>query len=216
MSKDLKVSIIVAVHNEERFIGRCLRSLIRQDFDKNKYEIIVVNDGSTDKTSYALDLFQGDIKLVNHAINKGLPSAVNTGIKASLGEYVVRVDSDDYVNEHFVTILSTYLDFNFSSSAVCCDYFLVDEAEKIISRKSALENPIACGVMFRKELMEDVGLMNEKFLANEEKEFRRRFEKKYNIDHISFPLYRYRRHRNNMTNNEIIMKKYDEMFSAAD
>ena len=52
-----KVSVIVAVYNQERFIGRCLRSLLHQSMPHTDYEIIVVNDGSTDRTDYALSLF---------------------------------------------------------------------------------------------------------------------------------------------------------------
>ena len=56
-SKEPLVSVIVAAYNQEKFIGRCLRSLLDQTLPKDSYEIIVVNDGSTDRTSYALDLF---------------------------------------------------------------------------------------------------------------------------------------------------------------
>ena len=52
------VSIIVPVHNQEKYIGRCLRSLLSQNFQRNEYQIIVIDDGSTDKTNYALELFK--------------------------------------------------------------------------------------------------------------------------------------------------------------
>lgn len=216
MGAKIKISVIVAVHNEERFIGRCLRSLIRQDLDKSCFEIIVVDDGSTDKTAYALELFDGDINVATHYENIGLPAAVNSGLDIARGEYIVRVDSDDYVNEHFLTILATYLDFNEHCVAVSCDYFLVDEDENFIKRESATEVPIACGILFRRESIDVVGRMNEDFLVNEEKEFRRRFEKKYKIEHISIPLYRYRKHEGNLTNDLSKIKKYDELLSSLD
>ena len=55
MAKQLAVSIIVPVYNQEKYIGRCLRSLLAQDFDKDRFEVIVINDGSNDKTAYALE-----------------------------------------------------------------------------------------------------------------------------------------------------------------
>ena len=58
MAKQLAVSIIVPVYNQEKYIGRCLRSLLAQDFDKDRFEVIVINDGSNDKTAYALELFK--------------------------------------------------------------------------------------------------------------------------------------------------------------
>jgi len=56
-NKNPKVSVIVSAFNQERFIGRCLRSLLHQNFPQNDFEIIVVNDGSNDKTKYAIGLF---------------------------------------------------------------------------------------------------------------------------------------------------------------
>ena len=69
-----KISVIVAVYNQEKYIGRCLRSLIRQTIPKQNYEIIVIDDGSIDKTSYALEQFYGDIKVISHDNNRGLPA----------------------------------------------------------------------------------------------------------------------------------------------
>ena len=216
MKKKIKISLIVAVHNEERYIGRCLRSIIRQELDHNLFEIIVVDDGSTDKTNYALELFGSDIVLVTHKENLGLPSAVNSGLDIARVEYIVRVDSDDYVNEHFLSILKTYLDFNDECMAVGCDYFLVDKNEVVLKRQSSKENPIACGIMYRHEVFKDIGQMNKEFLFNEEKEFRIRFEKKHKVENINIPLYRYRKHEGNMTNDLIKMKKYDDLLSSKD
>ena len=68
--------------NQEKYIGRCLRSLMNQN-TKEKYEIIVINDGSTDKTKYGLKLFQDEIVLINNKKNYGLPYSLNVGIKKS-------------------------------------------------------------------------------------------------------------------------------------
>ena len=57
------ISIIIPVFNQEKWIGRCLRSLLNQTFHREKYEIIVINDGSTDKSDYALELFLDEIIL---------------------------------------------------------------------------------------------------------------------------------------------------------
>ncbi|OYU66500.1 MAG: glycosyl transferase, partial [Burkholderiales bacterium PBB5] len=55
------VSVIVPVYNEERYIGRCLRSLLQQTMSQEHYEIIVIDDASTDRTPYALELFHDQI-----------------------------------------------------------------------------------------------------------------------------------------------------------
>ena len=83
MSK-LLVSVIVATYNQDKFIGRCLRSLINQTLINSKYEVIVINDGSNDKTKFALELFHDAIKIINNKTNIGLPASINKGIKEPL------------------------------------------------------------------------------------------------------------------------------------
>ena len=95
------VSVIVPVYNQEQWIGRCLRSLMNQTLSRSNYEIIVIDDGSEDRTPFALDLFKDEIVLIKNENNLGLPSALNKGIKASKANNIVRVDGDDYVNEIF-------------------------------------------------------------------------------------------------------------------
>ncbi len=133
------ISVIVPVFEGERFIGRCLRSLLHQTLSRDKYQIIVINDGSTDRTRYALDLFKEDIKIINNKKNLGLPKSLNKGIISSNSNFIVRVDSDDYVNTHFLEILSEYLIQNEEADeymdAVACDYTLVDDVEKIFQEK---------------------------------------------------------------------------------
>ena len=108
--KSPTVSVIIAAFNEEKYIGRCLRSLLDQTIDKKEYEIIVINDGSTDNTSYALELFRDPrysiVKVISNEKNLGLPASLNIGIKLALGKFIVRVDADDFVNENFLKFLS--------------------------------------------------------------------------------------------------------------
>ena len=62
--------------------------------------------------------------------------------------------------------------------------------------------------MLKREIFSDIGLYDERFLCNEDKEFRKRLDKKYMVEHINLPLYRYRRHKNNMTNDIKKMSNY--------
>ena len=213
-----KISVIVPTFNQEDFIGRCLRSLLHQSIPQKEYEIIVIDDGSTDKTGYALKIFKdpsnSTIRIIELAENQGLPAALNTGIRSSVGTYIVRVDSDDYVNYNFLSFLSVYLDLNPAIDAVACDYITVDDTEAIVSHFSSIEDPIACGIMFRRHQLMDIGLYDEKFLRNEEKELRIRFEKKYKISNLAVPLYRYRRHAGNITNDLELMAKHEKLLNT--
>jgi len=208
--KNPTISVIIPVFNQEKWIGRCLRSVLNQSINRSDYEIIVINDGSNDRTSFALELFGDDINLINNPENKGLPAALNIGIKSSKAKYIVRVDSDDYVNENFLFLLMEFLEQNKYMDAIACDYLLVDDNEDVLSRKNCIENPIGCGIMFKTNHLLEIGLFDEGFKLNEEKEIRHRFEMKYKIHHLELPLYRYRRHENNITNDKASLHYHNE------
>jgi len=209
---NLEVSVIVAAYNQERFIGRCLRSLLHQSFSHQNYEIIVIDDGSTDQTAYALSLFtdqfHSPVKVITNRRNIGLPASLNKGIKAAKGKYIVRVDADDFVNVNFISFLKIFLEENKYVDAVGCDYYVVESDESARERVNCSEKPIACGIMFRKEQLMKIGLYDEKFLYQEDYDLRIRFEKQYSIHRLELPLYRYRRHDNNITNNTAEMNQY--------
>ena len=202
------ISVIVPVFNQEKFIGRCLRSLLHQTIAHEKYEIIVVNDGSTDRTPYALELFHDAINIITNSTNIGLPASLNRGITAARSTYIVRVDADDYVNQNFLNFLYVYLDQNRYADAVACDYLLVNDAEDVLERANCIERPIACGIMFKKEQLIDIGMYDESFRWQEDRDLRIRFEKKYSVNRLELPLYRYRRHDNNITNDTDAMERH--------
>ena len=198
--KTPSVSVIIPVFNQEKWIGRCLRSLLNQVMNRSDYEIIVVDDGSEDRSDFALELFMDEIVIIKNEKNIGLPLALNKGIKASRANHIVRVDGDDYVNENFLFLLYEFLEQNKYMNAVACDYLVVDDKENVMERKNCLNDPIGCGIMFKTSHLFEIGLYDEDFQLYEERELRYRFEKKYQIHRLELPLYRYRRHENNITN----------------
>ena len=202
------VSVIVAAYNQEKFIGRCLRSLLHQTLPQDSYEIIVVNDGSTDRTPYALELFHDAIHTITNEKNMGLPAAINCGIKVAQAQYIVRVDADDYVNANFLNFLHFFLDQNPDMDAIACDYWLFNDTEEWLERVDCSRRPIACGILFRKQQLIDIGMYDETFRCHEDQDLRIRFEKKYTVSRLELPLYRYRRHENNLTNNAEAMEHH--------
>ena len=211
-SKDNKekalISVIVPALNQEKFIGRCLRSLLAQTLPREDYKIIAVNDGSTDKTSYALNLFREDIVLIDNKENLGLPASLNKAIKSCNTPYIVRVDSDDYVSRHFLQYLYLFLKSNPHMHAVACDYNLTDDMGNVLSRENCLEKPIACGILFKLDDLVDIGLYDETFRCHEDSDLRLRFLRRFSISRLEMPLYRYRRHSANMTGDIESMDKY--------
>lgn len=205
---DPRVSIIVAAYNQEKYIGRCLRSLLHQTFPQDSYEIIVVNDGSTDRTAFALELFHDAIHPITNERNLGLPASINKAILAARSPFIVRVDADDYVNTNFLNFLYFFLDQNPSVDAVACDYWLVNDSEEWLERVDCSKKPIACGIMFRKQHLINIGMYDEAFRCHEDRDLRIRFEKTYSIRRLELPLYRYRRHDDNLTNNSEAMEHH--------
>lgn len=107
----IKLSVIVPVYNVEKFLPRCLDSLLRQGMNVGEYEIICVNDGSPDNCEAILaeyELKYPDIFKVITQENLGLGGARNTGTAQAQGEYVTYLDSDDYLIDNAYNYLLTH------------------------------------------------------------------------------------------------------------
>jgi len=203
-----EVSIIVAAYNAEKYIERTIRSCVNQTFSDDNYEILVVDDGSTDATARICQEYANHIEYYRNEENLGLPAAINVGVRHSRSRYVVRVDSDDYVHEDFIKVLHLHMAMNPHIQAVACDYLVIDDNERVTERFNCNEHPIGCGIMFRKEKLVDAGLYDESFSMAEEVDLRLRFEKRWPIYRIELPLYRYMKHGGNMTKNRELYKEF--------
>lgn len=101
IKKSEKISVIVPVYNNERTIERCIKSLLKQTY--TNFEIIIINDGSTDNTKEIIKKFQNNKKIyIFDQPNRGVSCARNLGLKKSKGKYISFVDSDDYVENNFL------------------------------------------------------------------------------------------------------------------
>ena len=190
--------VVLPTYNQAPYLDRCIRSLLAQS-EYTDYEIICINDGSTDETTTILKKYSKQITILENTINCGLPFSINRAINESSSRFIVRVDTDDYVSRHFLRILTLALQLNDELDAVACDYEIFD-SKGTISISNIEKSPIACGIMFRRDHLWEVGLYDESFKIHEDKELMTRFEKKYKVTRIPIPLYRYRRHSYNLTN----------------
>ena len=196
-----KITICVPSYNRASYLGRCLRSLIDQSFDFKHYEIIVVNDGSLDDTNLVLNAFKKDIILIENKKKIGLSSSLNKAIKKSTGKFFLRVDSDDYVNKNYIKFLYEAAIRNPEFNAVSCDYYLIDENEKVLKKCNSEKSPIGCGIIFRIKDLKKVGMYSPKEKIHEDKDLIKKLNKKikFKILRLPIPLYRYKIHGNNMT-----------------
>jgi len=191
------ISIIITNYNYGKYLHRAIRSCINQT--SVNHEVIVVDDCSTDSSMSSLKIFENKIKVLKTPKNEGVSAAANLGIKNALGQFVIRVDADDYVSSEMCYFMKKYLESNHDAFCVSCDYELVDNFENIIERKYASKDNISCGIMYRKDLLIQFGGYNQEFRHREEEELRKRLGDFYKIHHLNIPFYRYRMHNTNKT-----------------
>ena len=194
-------SIIITNFNYGKYLERCLRSCLNQTLSAKDYEVIIVDDKSTDNTEKIIKPFlnYSNIKLIKNKRNIGCAASANKGFKLAKGKYVVRVDADDYVNENFLNFLVYFLKEYPQYFCVSCDYFLVNKFEKKTIFISAKEYPVACGIMYVKHKLKKYNFYNPKFRHREEEELRLRVGKNYKLHNLNIPLYRYQIHKKNKT-----------------
>ena len=159
----VKISVIITCHNLEKYISRAINSCINQSIDDDLYEIIVVDDFSTDRSWEIINSFGTLIRSIKHDKNLGVASASNTGIRAANGKYIVRVDGDDFINKGFIYTLSEILEWNDDIGFVYCDHIVVNENLERKQSVNTLEMLLdhGAGVMLRKKYLEAVGLYDE-------------------------------------------------------
>lgn len=99
-----KFSIIVPIYNTEKYLDKCLESILKQT--NQDFEVICVNDGSTDNSLNVLNKYKESITIVSQE-NMGLSEARNNGVKKATGKYLLFVDSDDYIEKNLLEKLDT-------------------------------------------------------------------------------------------------------------
>lgn len=138
-----KVSVIIPAYNIDKYIERCVKSVVCQDYDN--LEIIVIDDGSTDDTPIICDRLakkHSNVSVI-HQKNRGLSEARNNGIKRSSGKFISLIDGDDEVEVDFVSSLMQRIAEDGSDIAIC-GYKTVDESEELLETTS-ITNTVMSG-----------------------------------------------------------------------
>lgn len=211
-----KVTVAVCCYKQEEWLFRCLRSLADQTLPKSEFEVIVCNDNPDVKIDDIVDKVRPylNVKVLDNSTNLGLPGSLNRIIKHSLGRFFVRVDCDDYVSKHFLSMLAAYLEVNHECQAVYCDYLKVNFHGKKIGRFDASKDFIACGIMMDYEALCSINGYNESFKMREGHDLNVRFKENFRVDHLAAPLYRYRIHDSNRTKNKEEVSVYNDMLKS--
>lgn len=124
---DKKVSVIIPTYNSDKYLKKCIESILLQTY-KN-IEIIIINDGSTDKTDDIVKKYEDErIKYYKNK-NQGIGKSRNYGIKQSTGEYIMFVDSDDYIDESAVEeMIKKITDSNLDM--LVCDFYKIEKVKE--------------------------------------------------------------------------------------
>jgi len=163
----MKVSIVIPVYNKAEYISKCLDSILLQDFDG--FEIIIVDDGSTDDSGRICDeKAEQDARIrVVHTENSGVTSARRTGVEQASGEYIMFVDADDELLPHAIStlyqaivdngadeVIGTYQDQHGNDYDSGWRGFI--PCEPLIRNLLSIRNTfcVLWGIMFRKELLD--------------------------------------------------------------
>lgn len=144
MDGNIKVSVIVPVYGVEKFVGRCIESLMRQTLDDVEYIIIddCTPDSSIEIIKAVVEKYpsrKDSVRYIRHDRNRGLPAARNTGLDAASGEYVFHCDSDDFM-EHDMLECLYHEAVNGNCDYVWCDWYLTFDAKSRAMRQPSAKS----------------------------------------------------------------------------
>lgn len=192
LNDKVRVSVIIPVYNEERYIRGCIESLIRQDYPIEEMEWIFIDGASTDNTKNIIEEYSDKfpIILINNPLRK-TPISLNIGIKNAKGEYIIRFDAHTAFKENYISRCIYYLKTTKAENVggyveTKSNGFLGNAIAKILSsrfgvggssfRTKAIDDNVDTVPFgaFRKELFDKIGLFNEELLRSEDNDMNAR------------------------------------------
>lgn len=228
------VSIVVPIYNVEKYIRRCVESLLQQTYSNIEY--VFVDDCSTDSSiNIVRDILHNyssrteQVKIIHHQRNRGLAAARNTGVANARGKYIIHVDSDDYVERNIVEMLVGKAE-DCNADIVVCDYF-VDTKRNIKASKynlagdkysyisSILERktpPCIWGKLILKDLYEknNLSAIEGVNFGEDYCTMPRLVYYAERIEKIDRPLYHYVQYNNNSYSKNISRKSIEQLYKA--
>ncbi len=206
----MKITIYIPAHNYGKYVEKAINSVLCQTMQD--WELIIINDGSTDNTSEILKKYIDHPKIrIVEQVKKGLSISNNVALRLSNAKYFIRLDADDYLDENALLVLSGTLDAKPEVGLVYPDYYLIDEDGEIIEivRRKKIEQEAklldlpahgAC-TMFRKECLLELGGYLEEFDCQDGYELWLRFIQSFKPYNVNVPLFYYRQHARSLTKN---------------
>lgn len=203
-----RITVYIPSHNYGRYLGDAIDSVLTQTVED--WELIVIDDGSSDETSEIMALYKGHPGISLHRTEGiGLPAVCNYALERARGRYVIRLDGDDVFDENALLVLANYLDVNPAAALVFPDYFLVDEygevfaherRRRLYSGNHMLDMPPngAC-TLVRTDVLRQLGGYREDLGAQDGFDLWSKMFREYKCANVNLPLFYYRRHGRNLT-----------------
>jgi CMP-N-acetylneuraminic acid synthetase len=204
------VTVYITNHNYGRFIGQAIESVLKQTL--RDFELLIIDDGSTDDSREVIERYAklpGVYTVFQD--NRGLNVTNNIALRMARGRYIMRLDADDYLEEHALTILAGVLDRQPDVGLVFPDYFVVDEHGRCLEvvrrhdfdEVTLLDQPAhgAC-TLARRECLLQLGGYDEGFQCQDGYDLWVRFIQRYRVQNVNLPLFYYRQHAASLTRNE--------------
>ncbi|HBE94981.1 MAG TPA: hypothetical protein DD766_01405 [Desulfovibrio sp.] len=205
-----KITVYIPTRNNAAYLSEAVDSVLRQTADQ--WELLIVDDGSEDNTADVLRLYQGDDRIRTFRTEGiGLPGVCNLALSHCRGRYLIRLDGDDIFDENILLVLGNYLDRRPDVALVFPDYFLVDESGEVLSLERrprlycedhVLDTPPngACALI-RVDVLKGLNGYREDLGAQDGFDLWTRVSRRHECANVNLPLFYYRRHSANITNN---------------
>lgn len=191
-----KISIICPTYNEEKYIGKCILSMVSQDIELSDIELLFVDGRSTDKTREIIKTYQKTHHFIHLIDNpeKTVPYAMNYGIKAAKGDIIMRIDAHAHFESNYVSVLSKALiELDATNVGAVCKTDVINKTPKSMAIREVLSNKFGVGNSlfrlgidkitvadtvpfgcYKKEVFEEYGLYNPKLTRNQDIELNKR------------------------------------------
>lgn len=202
-----RISVILCCYNGAGSVERALQSVFRQTLASNDYEVVFVNDGSTDATEDAVAPYRtrDNMHYVAHETNRGLVASCNRGLEEVRGDYLIRLDADDTFEPDILERLLPLLQHGETDLVYCDRYeWAVDRLERhtVTLETFNLFDLIASGTMMRRDLVRALGGYRELFWEEYDLYLRYLLKSGRPPVRVPEPLYTYTRRRGSMTDDE--------------
>ena len=222
IKKEPLITVYITNHNYGKYIKQSIDSVFNQTY-KN-FELIIIDDGSIDNSKAIIEKYKNNKKVkIIYQNNKGLTISNNIAIKFCKGEYITRLDADEWLDPNFLQIMANTTKKNKNSAMIFCNYYLTNSKGQVIDqfyrhefKKVKLMDQPAHGAcsLIKTKILKEIGGYDEQFSCQDGVDLWFKIIGNYKVKNVNLPLFYYRQHNKSLTKNvEKIYKTRDKILN---